>query len=55
MLFSKGLLFGIIRLRVWFRTQTYKEDGVYLILAKVECARNKYTYDYEEYRKHRIL
>lgn len=44
---SKGL---IIRPGVWFRTHSYKNDGVSLILAEEEYARNKYTYDYEEYK-----
>lgn len=53
---SKGL---IIRPGVWFRTHSYKDDGVSLILAEEEYARDKYTYDYEEYKrlrnKHLIL
>ena len=44
---NKGL---VIRPGVWFRTHTYKNDGVSLILAEEEYARNKYTYDYEEYK-----
>lgn len=49
---SKGI---IIRPGVWFRTHSYKEDGVSLILAEEEYARDKYTYDYEEYKKLRSL
>lgn len=45
---SKGLM---IRPGVWFRTHSYKEDGVSLILAEEEYAHDKYTYDYEEYKK----
>ena len=45
---SKGLM---IKPGVWFRTHSYKEDGVSLILAEEEYARDKYTYDYEEYKK----
>lgn len=45
---SKGLM---IRPGVWFRTHSYMEDGVSLILAEEEYARDKYTYDYEEYKK----
>ena len=45
---SKGLM---IRPGVWFRTQSYKDDGVSLILAEEEYARDKYTYDYEEYKR----
>ncbi|MBO7110353.1 MAG: FdtA/QdtA family cupin domain-containing protein [Bacteroidaceae bacterium] len=45
---SKGL---IIRPGVWFRTHSYKDDGVSLILAEEEYARDKYTYDYEEYKR----
>ena len=43
---SKGL---IIRPGVWFRTHSYKDDGVSLILSEEEYARDKYTYDYEEF------
>lgn len=45
---SKGLM---IRPGVWFRTHSYKDDGVSLILAEDEYARDKYTYDYEEYKR----
>ena len=45
---SKGLM---IRPGVWFRPHSYKEDGVSLILAEDEDARDKYTYDYEEYKQ----
>lgn len=45
---SKGLM---IRPGVWFRTHSYKEDGVSLILAEEEYFRDKYTYDYEEYKR----
>ena len=44
---GKGL---IIRPGIWFRTHSYKEDGVSLILASEEYARDKYTYDYEEFK-----
>lgn len=49
---SKGLM---IRPGVWFRTHSYKEEGVSLILAEEEYARDKYTYDYEEYQKLRNI
>jgi len=49
---SKGLM---IRPRIWFRTHSYKEDGVSLILAEEEYARDKYTYDYEEFKKLRKI
>lgn len=45
---SKGL---VIKPGVWFRTHSYKENGVSLILAEEEYARDKYTYDYEEYKR----
>ena len=45
---GKGLL---IQPGIWFRTHSYKEEGVSLILASEEYARDKYTYDYEEYKK----
>lgn len=44
---NKGLM---IRPGIWFRTHSYKDDGVSLILAEEEYARDKYTYDYEEFR-----
>lgn len=45
---SKGL---IIRPGIWFKTRSYKDDGVSLILADEEYTRNRYTYDYEEFKK----
>ena len=49
---SKGLM---ICPGIWFRTHSYKEDGVSLILASEEYARDKYTYDYEEYKRLRNI
>ena len=49
---SKGL---VIKPGVWFRTHSYKEDGVSLILAEEVYARDKYTYDYEEFKKLRKI
>ena len=49
---SKGLM---IRPGVWFRTHSYKDDGVSLILAEKEYARDKYTYDYEEFKKYKSI
>ena len=49
---TKGL---IIRPGVWFRTHSYMDDGVSLILADEEYSRDRYTYDYEEYIKLRKL
>lgn len=49
---TKGL---IIRPGIWFRTHSYKEDGVSLILAEEEYARDKYTYDYEEFKNLRKI
>jgi hypothetical protein len=43
---SKGL---IIRPGVWFKTHSYKEEGVSLVLADEEYSRDRYTYDYNEY------
>lgn len=45
---NKGLL---IRPGIWFRTHTFKEEGVALIIAEEEYDRDKYTYDYDEYKK----
>ena len=42
----KGL---VIRPGVWFRTHSYKDEGVSLILANEEYSRDKYTYDYGDY------
>ena len=49
---SKGLM---IRPGIWFRTHSYKNGGVSLILAAEEYTRDKYTYDYEEYKKLRKI
>ena len=48
---EKGLL---IRPGIWFRTHSYKEDGVSLIIAEEEYSLSKYTNDYEEYKKLRL-
>jgi hypothetical protein len=45
---EKGL---IIRPGVWFRTHSYNNDGVTLVIAEEEYARDKYTYDYDEFIK----
>lgn len=45
---DKGL---VIRPGIWFRTHSYKNDGVSLILAEEEYAHDKYTYDYEEFKR----
>ena len=45
---SKGM---VIRPGIWFRTHSYKDDGVSLILAEEEYTRDRYTYDYEEYKR----
>ncbi|MBO7418245.1 MAG: FdtA/QdtA family cupin domain-containing protein [Bacteroidaceae bacterium] len=45
---DKGL---VIRPGIWFRTHSYEDDGVSLILAEEEYARDKYTYNYEEFNR----
>ena len=45
----------IIRPGIWFLTHNYADDGVSLILAEEEYAREKYTYDYEEFKRLRTL
>ena len=45
---NKGLM---IRPGIWFRTHSFKDEGVSIILVSEEYARNKYTYDYEEYKR----
>lgn len=47
---DKGL---VIRPGIWFRTHSYKNDGVSLILAEESYSRDKYTYDFEEYKRMR--
>ena len=49
---SKGLM---IRPGIWFRTHSYKNGGVSLILAAEEYTRDKYTYDYGEYKRLRNI
>lgn len=49
---NKGLM---IRPGIWFRTHSYKDDGVSMVLAEEEYARDKYTYDYEEYKRLRNI
>jgi hypothetical protein len=45
---SRGL---VIKPGIWFRTHSYKEDGVSLILAEEEYSQDMYIDDYEEYKK----
>ena len=49
---SKGL---IIRPGIWFRAHCYKEDGVSLVLADEEYSRDRYTYNYDDYKRLRLL
>ena len=49
---SKGL---IIRPGIWFITHSYKDDGVSLILADEAYSRDKYTYDYNDYKRLRQI
>lgn len=49
---SKGL---IIHPGIWFRTHCYKEDGVSLVLADEEYSRDRYTYNYDDYKRLRLL
>ncbi len=49
---NKGL---IIRPGIWFGTHSYKDDGVSLILAEEEYSRDRYTYDYEEFKRLRSI
>lgn len=49
---SKGL---IIQPGIWFRTFSYKNEGVSLILANEVYCRDRYTYDYGEYQIMRKL
>lgn len=47
---AKGL---IIRPGIWFRTHSYKDDGVSLILADEEYKRDSYTYNYDDFKRMR--
>lgn len=49
---SKGI---VILPGIWFRTHSYADDGVSLILADEEYSKDRYTYDYEEYKRLRKL
>lgn len=49
---EKGL---ILRPGVWFCTHSYNNSGVSLIIAEEEYSRDKYTYDYSEFRRLRGL
>ena len=49
---SIGLM---IRPGIWFRTHSYDNDGVSLVLAEEEYARDKYTCDYEEFKNLRKI
>ena len=49
---NKGL---IIRPGIWFRTHSYKDNGVSLILTEAEYAQDKNISDYEEYKKLRNI
>lgn len=43
---SMGL---IIRPGIWFRTHSYKNDGVTLVLADEGYGKDRYVYDYEKF------
>lgn len=45
---NKGLL---IRPGIWFRTHSYEDEGVSLILAEEEYDRKQYTFDFEEFKR----
>lgn len=47
---DKGL---IILPGIWFRTHSYKDDGVSLILADEEYKRDRYTYNYDDFKRMR--
>lgn len=44
----------IIRPGIWFRTHGFTPDGVALILADEAYAKDRYTYDYDEYKLLRL-
>lgn len=45
---DKGL---IIKPGIWFRTHSYKNEGISLILASSEYSRDRYTYSYNDFIK----
>ena len=49
---TKGL---IIMPGIWFRTHSYVDEGVSLVLADQEYQRGRYTYDYKEYQYFRKI
>ena len=49
---DKGL---IIRPGIWFGTHSYNDDGVSLIGAEEGYSRDRYTYDYEEFKRLRSI
>lgn len=49
---TKGL---IIMPGIWFRTHSYVDEGVSLVLADQEYQRGRYTYDYKEYQYFRRI
>ena len=49
---SRGL---VIKPGIWFRTHSYKENGVSLILAEEDYSQDMYIDDYEEYKKLRNI
>lgn len=49
---TKGL---IIMPGIWFRTHSYVDEGVSLVLADQEYQRGRYTYDYKKYQYFRKI
>lgn len=47
---EKGL---IIRPGIWFRTHSYNDDGITLVLSSDAYMREKYTYNYDEFISYR--
>ena len=45
---SRGL---IIKPGIWFKTHSYKDNGVSLILSDEVYNKDRYTYDYYEYKR----
>ena len=55
---AHALLYGteiMIALHGWFRTHSYVDEGVSLVLADQEYQRGRYTYDYKEYQYFRKI
>lgn len=45
----------IVRPGIWFRTHSYSKQAVLLVISSEEYSRERYTYDYEEFKRMRSI